>query len=107
MYPLAGEFADNQFELPLDPEIERAVRVLLAGGVETFESCQGGPGHAFAEPTVRFHGEQSAGWRALTVAQENGLPVLALRRAWSIQDGEPNGPYWELVFRSGADQAGT
>jgi hypothetical protein len=34
----------------LDPGIAEYVRVLLAQGVETFESCQGGPGHAYTEP---------------------------------------------------------
>jgi hypothetical protein len=30
----------------LDPGIVRAVRVLVEAGIETFESCEGGPGHA-------------------------------------------------------------
>jgi len=98
--PLLSPEAMAQFEMPLDPGIERAVRVLMGAGVETFESCQGGSGHAYPEPTVRFHGERSAGWRALTAAQEAGLQVLALRRTWPVNDGEPNGPYWEIVFRS-------
>ncbi len=25
---------------------------LRSGGIETFESCQGGPGHSFPDPTV-------------------------------------------------------
>lgn len=32
------------------------------------------------------------------VALEAQFPVYALRRYWSIEDGEPVGPYWELVF---------
>jgi hypothetical protein len=32
------------------------------------------------------------------VALQHGLRVLDLRRIWSIQDGEPNGPYWEITF---------
>jgi hypothetical protein len=70
--------------------------------VETFESCEGGAGHSFADPTVRFYGERSEGFRALAVAQAYGLPVLDLRRYWQIVDGEPCGPYWELTFRSKA-----
>ena len=31
--------------------------------METFESCQGGAGHAYPEPTVRFFGEKAAGYR--------------------------------------------
>jgi hypothetical protein len=36
-----------------------------AVGVETIKSCEGGPGHAFPEPTVRVR------WR-----KERGLPSL-------------------------------
>jgi hypothetical protein len=87
------------FESPLDPGIRHYVGVLVAGGVETFESCEGGEGHSMPEPTVRFHGTQSEGFRALAVARENGLPVADLRRYWSMIDGELTGPYWELTFR--------
>lgn len=85
--------------MPVDAGIVRAVSVLNAAGVETFESCEGGSGHCFPEPTVRFHGGRHAGWHALAAAQEVELPVLALRRVWSIDDGEPDGPFWEMVFR--------
>src|SRR5919108_5397280 len=92
--------ADFESDFPtLDPGIRDAVRILREAGVETFESCEGGVGHAYAEPTVRFHGIRAAGWRALCIAQEYGLPVAALRRTWPILDGEPVGPYWEIVFR--------
>lgn len=86
------------FEFPLDPGIARAVQILRAGGIETYESCQGGEGHCFPEPTVRFFGDQSEGFRAFNTARKHGLPVTDLRRFWSIVDGEPTGPYWELVF---------
>ncbi len=84
---------------PLDPGIEHAVRTLLAGGIETFESCQGGAGHAYAEPTVRFSGGIAEGYRAYTVAHNHGLRVQDLRRVWPVIDGELTGPYWELTFR--------
>jgi hypothetical protein len=95
--------AAEEFEYPLDPGIERAVHALRAAGVETFESCEGGDGHAFLEPTIRFHGERGAGWRAVSAAQERGFPVLALRRSWPVIDGEPTGPYWEIVFSRKVD----
>ena len=50
-----------QFDPPLDPKIEQAVLVLRSAGVETFESCEGGEGHAYTEPTIRFHGGQADG----------------------------------------------
>lgn len=84
----------------LDPGIARAVRLLQAGGIETFESCEGGLGHAYPEPTVRFHGVPEAGWRAVACCLANGLPILSLRRVWDILDGEPTGPHWEITFRT-------
>lgn len=87
-----------RYDSPLDPDIARHVKILAAAGVETFESCQGGSGHSMPEPTVRFHGGKSEGFRALDVALKNDLPVLDLRRYWAIIDGEPTGPYWEMVF---------
>ena len=87
-----------EYEPPLDAGIARAVQVLALGGIETFESCQGGAGHAYPEPTVRFHGDHSEGWRALAVALQAGLPVRGLRRIWDVIDAQPTGPHWELVF---------
>jgi hypothetical protein len=85
--------------LPVDAGIVRAVRVLREAGVETFESCEGGVGHAYPEPTVRLHGGGAAGWPGLRHRAGRGAPVLDLRRVWPIVDGEPTGPWWELTFR--------
>src|SRR5262245_58273392 len=90
---------NEQFSPALDPGIVAAVLALRAGGVETYESCEGGNGHAYAEPAVRFHGNIAEGIRALSVALRAGLPVLELRRVWTVLDNEPNGPWWELTFR--------
>ena len=35
----------------------RNVDALRSEGIKTFESCDGGDGHAYTEPTVRFAGE--------------------------------------------------
>lgn len=82
----------------IDPGIAKIVRVLRAWGVDTFESCEGGPGHAFPEPTVRFHGWNGAGLIALGIALEQGLPVARLRRVWWVRQGEVTGPDWEMTF---------
>ena len=50
---------------PIDAGIRKEVDVLSRNGIETFESCEGGDGHAFFEPTIRFHGDQSEGFKAL------------------------------------------
>lgn len=98
---------ERVYDSPLDAGIASAVLALAAGGVETFESCQGGPGHAYPEPTVRFHGNVAEGHRAYAVAVQAGLQVMELRRVWPIVDGEPTGPWWELTFRTTAGELAT
>jgi hypothetical protein len=84
----------------LDRGIEKAVRALQANSIETFESCEGGVAHAYPEPTVRFYGSIAAGWHAVGVCLDNGLPISSLRRVWDILDQNlPTGPYWEITFR--------
>lgn len=82
----------------LDPGISPYVDVLDAAGIETFESCQGGDGHAFLEPTIRFFGNRGEGFRALALAITYNLPVSEIRRYWQIVNGEPEGPHWEMTF---------
>lgn len=40
---------------PLDPGISELVALLRSKGVDTFSSCEGGPGHDFAMPTIRIN----------------------------------------------------
>jgi hypothetical protein len=97
----------ERYDPPLDPGIAPVVETLRGAGIETFESCDGGPGHAYTEPTVRFHGNRGEGFRALAVAIQAGLKVTGLRRVWPILDSEPTGPWWELTFIIGpADSSG-
>jgi hypothetical protein len=106
-----AEVPDAHARLPrstregLDPGIRKAVEVLSSHGVETYESCQGGPdparpdrGHAYPEPTVAFHGTPAAGWHALGVAIDHGLPLRDIRRVWRVTHGEITGPTWEMTF---------
>jgi hypothetical protein len=83
----------------LNKGISQQVQVLMSNGIETFESCEGGKGHSYPEPTIRFHGERSEGWKALSIALQHQLKVFALRRIWTVNDGEPIGAHWEMVFR--------
>ncbi|MCK5608363.1 hypothetical protein KAR91_41155 [Candidatus Pacearchaeota archaeon] len=98
VYPLLKDFSMNNFDPPLDADIENAVNILFNAGVETFESCEGGIGHAYPEPTIRFHGDRHEGLRAFVIAMQNSLKVAYLRRIYQIIDGELIGPYWEIVF---------
>lgn len=83
----------------VDDGIRYAVRVLLAKGIETHQSCQGGAGHAYPYPTVDFGGDNGAGYRAFGIALSYGLPVRDLSRVWYNNYGELDGPLWRLTFR--------
>jgi hypothetical protein len=83
----------------IDPGVRQAVKRLREHGIETVESCEGGPGHAYPEPTVAFYGTSEAGWRAVSVCIAFGFPILSLRRVWDfIEPDQPTGPHWEITF---------
>jgi len=88
-----AEIADQ-----LDPGIAPFVRVLMAVGISTIESCEGGRGHAYPEPCIRFVGDQSVGLKATAQAIYFRLPVSELRRRWSVYRGELEGPDWWMTF---------
>ena len=88
----------RMFEPPLDHGIERAVLVLREAGIETYAACQGGEGHSYLEPTVRFHGGPGTGYKALGIAMIFGLPVKKVQRFWTVIENEPTGPSWEMTF---------
>ena len=88
----------KEFSPPLDKGIKHEVEILVEGGIETYESCQGGAGHSYPEATVRFHGPRSEGFKALAIALQNDLKPSKLSRIWPIIDGEPDGPTWEMTF---------
>jgi hypothetical protein len=83
----------------LDPGILPIVKILYEEGIETTESCQGGSGHAFPVPTVKFSGEINEGWRALSIVLAYDLKPTRLRRTYYILDKEPVGPEWEMTFK--------
>ncbi len=86
-------------EMQLDPGIRRYVLILRAEGIETDQSCQGGPGHGHHEPMVRFYGNRYEGHKAFAIAMTYGLPVQSIRRSYAVHDGELQGPLWEMTFR--------
>ncbi len=88
---------------PIDRGIVRAVTILNEAGIGTFESCEGGEGHASPVPMVRFYGSVGAGWSALAVCMDHDLPVSELARSWDFDSGEPSGPYWKIVFQRQLD----
>jgi len=82
----------------LDAGIERAVFILRNYGIDTYQCCEGGDGHAYPESTVDFGGGISEGFRAYSVARTYGLPIKDLCRVWQEQGGELVGPIWRLTF---------
>jgi hypothetical protein len=82
----------------LDLGIVRAVKILIDADIATYESCQGGEGHAYREPTIRFKGTPACGWRALATLMTYDLPVYRLSQTWVLSYGVPDGPCWEIVF---------
>lgn len=90
--------AENLPWKDIDEGIKHEVEILYMNWINTIESCQGGEGHCFPKPTVRFSGDISEGFKALDVALKHNLFVTDLRRVWSIINREPDGPFWEMVF---------
>jgi hypothetical protein len=89
----------NEFSITLlDRWIQHAVFVLHSSGIQTYESCQGGRGHAFPEPTVRFEGSRRDAFRAVAIAKSHGLPVYHLRKFWCVSDKQLERPAWEMTF---------
>lgn len=92
------EFDEAYLSTVLDPKILPYVIILNRAGIFTIESCDGDEGHAFPEPTIRFHGAPSEGMRAMHVAMENNFPIATLRRVWRYTENEMVGPDWELTL---------
>lgn len=90
---------DSSYE-GLDAGIRFAVRVLHAAGFETCQSCQGGKGHAYAEPTVEMiaTGDDSRGFGALDALRGYGLPVSQVAITWPIRNGYPYEKNWTITF---------
>ncbi len=93
------DWPDVDMPFGIDEGIKLEVLVLCAGGFETYQSCEGGPGHSFPEPTVQFHGQPSEGLRAVSWAMAYGLHVDELRRVWTMDGAELTGPTWAMTFR--------
>lgn len=88
------------FYASLDPGIAFAVRVLHASGIETCQSCQGGKGHAYAEPAIDFQDtvEGAAGFAALAALAAYGLPVSSVQKVWDVVNGDVSGFLWRVTF---------
>jgi hypothetical protein len=81
------------------------VNLLRFHGIETCQSCQGGEGHSYPEPTIDFHGDAHEGWYAASIALRTGtfegLRPWRLSRTWHLSTGEPTDLVWQLVLWTG------
>lgn len=97
------------FSAFIDPLILPVVEILNAHGFKTFESCQGGEGHCYGEPTVRFEGGEPDLIKAFEICLAYGLVALDAKRVFRkesvyINDGAgenngmPIGEAWGTPF---------
>lgn len=99
--PLRDMMMPESFYQRLDPGIRFAVRVLhAAGGIETCQSCQGGKGHSYEQPTIDMlcGGRDAKGFLALAALVDYGLPVADIAIVWRVANGLPYEKLWRVTF---------
>lgn len=75
----------------MDKKIKPMVIALQKYGFKTFESCQGGKGHAYTEPTVRFEGDEFDLIRAYEICEHLKLRPNEVRRVyWKVPLSNPD-----------------
>lgn len=86
----------------IDPGILAALHALADYGIDTFASCQGGPGHGAygSMPVILFHGDENAGLYAVWLLETAGFRVWELSRHWDLDHGQPRQPWWRATMRS-------
>lgn len=91
----------DTFYADLDPGIRFAVKVLHAHGIDTCQSCEGGPGHSYPAPTVDMRGsahEQPA-FAALHHLETYGLEVTSVAQVWNVAQGRIHEVVWRVELR--------
>jgi hypothetical protein len=96
----------SEFEL-VDNGIRPAVEILNRHGFKTFESCEGGNDHAFADAVVRFEGNEFDLLRAYEICECYRLCVNECKRVYrkidvykkdNISDEISIGKSWDKPF---------
>lgn len=85
----------------IDKGIRFAVRVLHARGFETCQSCEGGDGRAYDQPSVDLiaGSRDAAGFAAVAELVSFGLPVDRLSQVWNLDAlGRPYETIWRIEF---------
>ena len=91
----------DSWYLKLDRGIRFAVRVLHARGFETCQSCQGGRGHCYDQPTIDLNatGDDAWGFAAVAALQDYGIQVMDVSLHWNIRHGLPYDRKWRIQLR--------
>ncbi len=84
----------------IDKGIRFAVRVLNAKGIDTQQSCQGGKGHAYNQPSVDIPAtdDDAKGFAALSALRDYGLPVQEVSIIWPVSGSLPTEKFWRVTF---------
>jgi hypothetical protein len=98
--PNGPKFSKQTGEMLIDEGIKPAVDILNEHGFVTIESCQGGEGHAYFDPMVRFEGTEFDLIRAWEVCAAFKLCVFEAHRVYRkctviYNESEEIGETWE------------
>lgn len=99
----AGDCTQSrEFYDTLDEYVREPVYLLQQHGILTHQSCQGGPGHSYDEPTIDFAARPipGEGFKALAVLIEFGYKVTSLLRVYDVENAEVVESYWRITFRA-------
>lgn len=103
---IAGVPVKPEITGTLDERIRDAVMVLREAGVDTFASCQGGPGHMFRLPTIRFQGDEWAARLAIRVLAKNGYAADEVRHYLADEYlSKLSDEFWEITLAPEITQA--
>lgn len=97
---IQNKMKSAEFYAELDEGIRFPVRVLHAAGFDTCQSCQGGNGHPYNQPTVEMvaGGHDSEGFGALAALNQYGLLVAEIAIIWPVASGLPYEKLWRITF---------
>jgi hypothetical protein len=102
--PIRDRMMPEAWYAQIDRGVRFAVRVLhAAGGMETCQSCEGGAGHAYSEPSIDLvaeGGHDATGFRALAALTAYGLDVHDVAIIWTCQHGLPYQRIWRVTLRA-------
>jgi hypothetical protein len=91
----------------LDPGIVGTVKFLREAGVRTVSSCEGGDGHPYADPMVRFLGDVAEARRVVRLSRREGLIPFEIAKSWRLSGrgaaalnkiGQDLTGHWDIQF---------